>query len=558
MKTRLFPTVAAVLTTITLGLGIPVQGAVLPPTLPGNSGSSGSSSSTTGTNNSAGTAATNTLPSIPSVSPGTNSASQTAPSANPGNSASARARSINLPANANTNAFARITNRVDLRSLPDPLKARLRELAQRPHTFVPQRTFPAGTGVVSQLTGYALLNDSGIVSSNLFATSLNSVAPSTNAGLRANTNLGPIGAVRILQITSTNTTNVASNSNDPGCFDFFTDVAGIGPIQNESGWYEGWLIHDLVVPAVAAANTNGSATAGSITADDATALTSLGTGNNVPGAVFTLDGNVPTAATNTGQGGISTTNAASTNMTASPVPSFNTIAVYVSAGTFNALQRNDAHAYKQINRYTDWAFPVYEFPFTGGLEGAFEMGLIGARSSIVPGSGPAGITNSPVLYGDNPNNPRDPDRTPFTLRTNNSSGLINTNLANPEFRLRMIPSGIAREILLDVLMRRASFEPTVTDFNQRLFDAYAAEVAKVDTNRDGVVSFEEADAAANAGVPMFIPVSEFNRFAVTREINDGLLAPRFAPSQRAWVLQGTLQSVQTPPVTSTTLTEEEE
>jgi hypothetical protein len=28
----------------------------------------------------------------------------------------------------------------------------------------------------------------------------------------------------------------------------------------------------------------------------------------------------------------------------------------------------------------------------------------------------------------------------------------------------------------------------------------------------------------------------FNRFAVTREINDGLLAPRFAPSQRAWVL----------------------
>jgi hypothetical protein len=30
----------------------------------------------------------------------------------------------------------------------------------------------------------------------------------------------------------------------------------------------------------------------------------------------------------------------------------------------------------------------------------------------------------------------------------------------------------------------------------------------------------------------------FNRFAVTREINDGLLAPRFSPSQRAWVLTG--------------------
>ena len=31
----------------------------------------------------------------------------------------------------------------------------------------------------------------------------------------------------------------------------------------------------------------------------------------------------------------------------------------------------------------------------------------------------------------------------------------------------------------------------------------------------------------------------FNRFAVTREIDDGLLAPRFAPSTRGWVRSGT-------------------
>jgi hypothetical protein len=37
---------------------------------------------------------------------------------------------------------------------------------------------------------------------------------------------------------------------------------------------------------------------------------------------------------------------------------------------------------------------------------------------------------------------------------------------------------------------------------------------------------------------LFLPPTVFNRFAVTREINDGLLAPRFAPSQRAWVLTG--------------------
>jgi hypothetical protein len=37
---------------------------------------------------------------------------------------------------------------------------------------------------------------------------------------------------------------------------------------------------------------------------------------------------------------------------------------------------------------------------------------------------------------------------------------------------------------------------------------------------------------------LYLPPTAFNRFAVTREINDGLLAPRFAPSQRAWVLSG--------------------
>ncbi|HWZ72938.1 MAG TPA: hypothetical protein VN326_15890, partial [Casimicrobiaceae bacterium] len=42
---------------------------------------------------------------------------------------------------------------------------------------------------------------------------------------------------------------------------------------------------------------------------------------------------------------------------------------------------------------------------------------------------------------------------------------------------------------------------------------------------------------------LFIPATQFNRFAVTREINDGLLAPRFAPSQKAWVLSGVVVPV---------------
>jgi hypothetical protein len=76
-----------------------------------------------------------------------------------------------------------------------------------------------------------------------------------------------------------------------------------------------------------------------------------------------------------------------------------------------------------------------------------------------------------------------------------------------------------------------------------LFDAYAAEVARVDTNHDGIISAPEGDAdTASDGfsdnVRLYLSPTSFNRFAVTREINDGLLAPRFAPSERAWVLTG--------------------
>lgn len=43
---------------------------------------------------------------------------------------------------------------------------------------------------------------------------------------------------------------------------------------------------------------------------------------------------------------------------------------------------------------------------------------------------------------------------------------------------------------------------------------------------------------------LYLSPRSFNRFFVTREINDGLLAPRFEPSQRAWVLSGFLRLAQ--------------
>jgi hypothetical protein len=210
-------------------------------------------------------------------------------------------------------------------------------------------------------------------------------------------------------------------------------------------------------------------------------------------------------------------------------------------GVWNTLQQSDGHAYWEFNYTTNWIHPLYELPFTGGIPGTFEAGQVGALSSVVPGGGPSGMKNSPITYGDDPNTagvgqatgPRDPDKFDADIESQR------------EFRQRFIPSGLANEIFLDVYERVVSFEPGVP-FPKRLNDAYAVEVARVGHN--GVVSAAEGDVDTGSdgfatNDRLFIPATQFNRFAVTREINDGLLAPRFAPSQKAWVLSGTLVPV---------------
>jgi hypothetical protein len=308
--------------------------------------------------------------------------------------------------------------------------------------------------------------------------------------------------------------------------DIFTDIDGLFVINNESGWYEGWMIHDLRVAPVAAPFPSGRPQFGTITAADAAALAAMGNHNNVTGNIFTVDGKevrFPSATDHF------------------PDRQSNTIPIHLSMGAWNTLQQSDGHAYWEFNYTTNWIHPLYELPFTGGIPGTFEAGSVGALSSVVPGGGPSGVTNSPITYGDNPNTagvvqasgPRDPDKFDAELDSQR------------EFRQRFIPSGLANEIFLDVYERVVSFEPGVL-FPKRLYDAYAAEVARV--GHHGVVSAAEGDVdTASDGFAnnerLFIPATQFNRFAVTREINDGLLAPRFAPSQRAWVLSGTLVPV---------------
>jgi hypothetical protein len=385
---------------------------------------------------------------------------------------------------------------------------------------VPTQAF-AEADQPSQLFQYYLLDGKGFEPNpftKLFQ-GVNDQAQLTATGFDCG--LPTIGAVRLVVEPKP---GLPTDPNDIRAFiDIFTDISGLFVINNESGWYEGWMIHDLRVAPVAAPAGGGRPAFGTITADDAAALKAMGSGHNVPGRVFTMDGHDAHAPSAGDQ---------------FPSRQTNIVPIQLSMGAYNCLQQSDCHAYWEFNYTTNWVQPTYELPFTGGLPGTFEAGHVGALTSIVPGSGPAGVKNNPVTYGDNPNTngvlmasgPRDPDK--FDADVD----------AQREFRMRSIPSGLAHEIYLDVYQRVKSFEPGVP-FPQRLYDAYAAEVKRIDANGDGVISALEGDADTPSdgfadNSRLFLPSTSFNRFAVTREINDGLLAPRFAPSQRAWVLNG--------------------
>lgn len=423
-----------------------------------------------------------------------------------------------------------VLKREDVRNLPDELKNRLGDLAERPHSALPITAF-AEADTPSQLFQYYLLDTEGF-QPNIFTT----IIPGINDGAiptaanAANHQLPTIGAVRVVLEPKP---GLPTEPDEIEAFiDIFTDISGLFVINNESGWYEGWMIHDLRVPQAAPPRDDGFAQFGKLTAEDAGAIAIMGSGNNVPGHIFTADGN-PVRFPSSGD--------------IFPDSQSNTVPIQLSMGAYNCLQQSDCHSYWELNPYTNWVHPTYELPFTGGIPGTFESGMIGTLSSVVPGSGPSGVMNDPVMFGDNPDNPRDPDRAPESS-IDDPDRPMEGNEDHLETRNRFIPSGLANEIMLDVYARVASFEPGVTDIKQRIFDAYAAEVARVDEDGDGVVSFEEADdegeSDGQSNERLFIPATDYNRFAVTREINDGLLAPRFAPSQRAWVLQGTLVPVE--------------
>jgi hypothetical protein len=413
--------------------------------------------------------------------------------------------------------MAQLAQRDDVRRVPKPLKDTLIRMAGRPHTFPPLQIF-AEADQSSMMFQYYLLDTHGF-EPNVFTTifpGVNDEVMLTATG--AVCGLPTIGSVRLALEPKP---DLPTDPSDVRAFiDVFTDIDPLFVINNESGWYEGWMISDLEVAPVGGRRPDGHAAFGTILQSDADLLRVMGNGNNVPGQLFTTNGKSAQFPSDGDR---------------FPDIQGNTVPIQVSMGAYNALQQSDVHSYWEFNYTTNWVFPLYELPFTGGIPGSFELGNIGRISSTVPGSGPQGIRNNPVVYGDNPFLPRDPDK------------FDGDDDAQREFRDRFIPSGLAHEIYLDVYERLASFEPGVV-FPIRLFDAYAAEVERVDQNRDGVISSVEGDVdSASDGFPdnarLFLPATSFNRFAVTREIDDGLLAPRFAPSQKAWILTGSQVSV---------------
>jgi hypothetical protein len=452
---------------------------------------------------------------------------------------SGRAEQPPPPCHPNPNAAAdraAVATRGDVVNLPGPLKDRLVRLADRPHTYLPMQVF-AEADNPSQLFQYYLLDTNGF-EPNVFTT----IIPGVNDHVQltvtgGNCGLSTVGAVRLVLEPKP---GLPTDPTNPRAFiDVFTDISPLFVINNESGWYEGWMIHDITVPEIAGPRPDGHAQFGTITRNDAAILAKIGAGNNIPGNVFTVDGQTPRFPS------------ASDHF---PDKQTNVVPLHVSMGAYNAMQQSDTHSYWEFNyQGTNWVHPLYELPFTGGFPDdfgktadAFQEGEIGKLQSIVPGPGPAGEANPPQAVGDNPNLPRDPDK--FDA----DQGFD----AQREFRERGVPSGLANEIYLDVYCRVASFEPNVRNLQERLFDAYAAEVRRVAGNDDGIITAAQGDVdtptdgfADNSR--LYLSPTTFGRFAVTREINDGLLAPRFAPSQRAWILTGTRQPV-TPAVSAST------
>src|ERR1700745_726627 len=206
-----------------------------------------------------------------------------------------------------------------------PLKNRLAQLANRPHSQLPTQAY-AEADKSSQLFQYYLLDTSGFqpnVFTKIFP-GINDQAQLSVTG--GNCGLPTVGAVRLVLEPKP---GLPTDPNNPRAFnDTFTDISPLFVINNESGWYEGWMIHDITVPDVDKPRSDGHAQFGTITQRDAEILSRMGTGNNVAGNIFTVDGQAPNFPS------------ASDHF---PDKTTNLVPINESMGAYNAFQQADVH-----------------------------------------------------------------------------------------------------------------------------------------------------------------------------------------------------------------------
>jgi hypothetical protein len=151
------------------------------------------------------------------------------------------------PCHANPQAAqdeAAVRGRGDVASLPPLRQDRLAQLANRPRSQLPTQAYAEADGT-RQLFQYYLLDTSGF-QPKVFTTLISGVndkAQLTATG--GNCGLPTVGAARVVFEPKP---GLPTDPKDPRAFVEFTDLSGLFVNNNESGWYEGWMIHDLTVP----------------------------------------------------------------------------------------------------------------------------------------------------------------------------------------------------------------------------------------------------------------------------------------------------------------------
>lgn len=399
---------------------------------------------------------------------------------------------------------------------------RLKDITKNSHTYAPQHIHARGNER-KDLVQYALLDNKNF-QPNIFMGYIDGINDS------AELTAGDENTIGLARIVALGQAGAPADPSDPRTkIGIYIDISGLKTVKAEAGWYEATLMYTTKIPPVSSPRENGLAKFGTMTPDDYAIMAGQGEGyNGVVGHVFT-------------KGGVQPRYPSRDDVW--PDEGTNLVTFPVTAGAFNALNGDDAHHYFEFSPETNMVFPHQEFPFAGGVPalhpplGSFADGTLGHILSIVPGSGPFGINdNDPHIYGDNPNDPRDPDRFQAAFAS------------QKEFRLRSVPSGLTEEIHRDVFIRRASFHPEENNLERRLLFSIAYEYSLIDTNNDGVLSFEELDinGTSDGGLSnerLYFPITEFDRLIIQREINDGMIVPRFANSQRAWVINGDMKSM---------------